>query len=486
VPSNCLTFKLDLSCSSCAQNYSLQLDGTCKSTDCLTTGFVFIGGACVPANCQVYDSNGCQVCLPNYVPEGRGCVPGGCTKYDSLFRCLNCTLGYTLSVVNGQALCVLTVPPTCSSGYYFLNNSCVTIPVPNCSVADPSGLTCYRCLNGFFLIGNVCYWPDGCLWPSYITGCRSCLSGYYLEGFLCISLNCLTIFPNNTCSSCSAAYNLVAGACRRPIYKCVSSDSQGRCLACADKFTLTQGVCIATNCKSYSPTTYLCFECLPDYLPNSTDESCDKKIELPNCYQVLNNTYCQQCNLGYVQLNGRCFPQVPWCLNYLNSTGTCSLCQSGYYPTQQGQCNPLPAYCQNASSSGTCLGCVQGYRLVSGQCLPNIPNCQSFNPNTGACTQCVSQYFLTAQGQCQPLPAFCTGADPTGVCTGCIGGYTVVAGACVVAIPNCRIYNFNKPSECYQCVDSYYLNANYYCSPLPPFCSYANSLGACISCLPNY
>lgn len=73
---------------------------------------------------------------------------------------------------------------------------------------------------------------DGCLWPSFITGCNACIPGYVLRGFLCISLNCLQLNPDNTCSTCLQGYTLVSGVCQRSIYKCLQLDSNGNCLNC--------------------------------------------------------------------------------------------------------------------------------------------------------------------------------------------------------------------------------------------------------------
>lgn len=410
----------------------------------------------------------------------------GCRAYDQQYVCLNCSTGFTLNIVNGQTLCVLTIAPICPSGYYFANNTCNIISISNCSVSDNAGLNCFQCLDGYLLQNNICYYVGGCLWPSFITGCSLCIQGYVLNGFICISLNCQNIYPNNTCQSCLSGYNLVNGTCQRNIYKCSNLDIFGNCLQCVANFGLKNGRCVAIGCNAYDPTTFVCLSCGANYTWNPTQETCDVKITIPNCFTAANSSFCSLCNNGYVQLSGVCYQQITWCVNYANQTGLCSQCSPGYYVNSAGQCAPLPANCLQSDPNGQCLSCLNGYRVSKGICLPNIPNCQAFDPSTGACKQCISQYYYNSQGQCLPLPAFCTAANTSGACTACISGYSIAGSVCVITIVNCQIYNQNNPAYCYQCISGYYLNAAYSCAILPPNCLNANSLGVCLSCAFNY
>lgn len=143
------------------------------------------------------------------------------------------------------------------------------IPIGNCSISDNSGQTCYRCMDGYLLRNNICYLIDGCLWPSFISGCRNCLPGFVLNGFLCVSLNCLDIFSNNTCRSCRNGFILRDGVCIRNIYQCLRIDTNGNCAQCAENFRLNNGICIAIGCVSYSPTTFVCLQCDRGYVLNS-------------------------------------------------------------------------------------------------------------------------------------------------------------------------------------------------------------------------
>ena len=207
---------------------------------------------------------------------------------------------------------------------------------------------------------------------------------------------------------------------------------------------------------------------------------------IPNCFTALNNSFCSLCNNGYVQLSGRCYSQISFCVSYLNQSGLCNQCNSGYYVNSQGQCSPLPANCIQCDAAGQCLTCLNGYRVSKGICLPNIPNCQAFDPNTGTCKECISQYYYNSQGQCLPLPAFCTAATPSGACSSCIAGYSQAGSYCVATIAFCSIYNQNNPAYCFQCIAGYYLNAGYSCTVLPPNCINANSLGVCLTCTSSY
>ena len=486
VPLYCSSLNLDLSCAKCASGYTLTSAGVCQSIAC-DSYFVFLSGECRPANCQFYNrtAGGCSVCLPGFVQERQSCVAEGCLSYDSQYVCLQCAEGYSLKVINGVTLCVLDVTSSCPSGFYFSNNSCLAIGIVNCGMADKTGQRCYRCLDGYLLRNNVCYLIEGCLWPSFITGCSACLPGYVLNGFLCNSLNCQEIHPNNTCKSCLTGFTLVAGQCQRNIYKCLQLDSFGNCLQCEQYFQLTSGRCIAIGCLNYSPSTYVCLQCSSGYNLRA-DGVCEVKISIPNCFSPVNATFCGVCDNGYIQLLGQCFIRINWCLSYYDQTGLCSKCSAGYYVTYRGQCIPLPSFCQQADVNGNCQLCNQGYRVFEGKCLPNIQYCQGFDPRTGQCINCMANYYLSSEGLCKYIPAFCTGALPSGDCTGCQSGYELVAGLCVAKIAYCLIYNTNNPAYCFQCVNGYYLNSRYGCTELPPFCTAADGTGVCLTCVSSY
>jgi hypothetical protein len=206
--------------------------------------------------------------LPGFVQERGSCLADSCLVYNNQYLCQQCRQGYNLTLVNGQYLCIIINIPVCPQGYYLSSNSCISIPITNCSTVDASGANCYHCIDGFFLKNGICYSTSGCTDLSYITGCYACAKGYYLQGSLCIFLNCLTVYPNNTCINCISGYNLVNGACRASIYKCQQTDSQGNCVQCLANFQLTQGYCIAIGCSTYSPSSYMCLTCASNYILN--------------------------------------------------------------------------------------------------------------------------------------------------------------------------------------------------------------------------
>ena len=79
---------------------------------------------------------------------------------------------------------------------------------------------------------KICYSYEGCDFYSSIDGCRDCIQGFVKQGFICYSLNCETIFSNNTCQTCRRGYDLINGACREAIYKCLRIDNFGNCAQC--------------------------------------------------------------------------------------------------------------------------------------------------------------------------------------------------------------------------------------------------------------
>ena len=114
--------------------------------------------------------------------------------------------------------------------------------------------------------------------------------------------------------------------------------------------------------------------------------------------------------------------------NFVNSLGTCVICNSGYYLTTVNTCSPIPPFCNSANSLG-CNGCVSGYELVNRFCTILQPNCLIIG-NNDLCTVCNSGYYLTSLGTCVALPLGCVTAALNGVCTVCEDGLALNAGVC--------------------------------------------------------
>jgi len=193
-------------------------------------------------------------------------VADSCLKFNNQYLCQQCRPGYNIALVNGQYICNLNFTLTCPNGYYFINGTCTSIIISNCSISDSTGSRCLRCMDGYFLNDGVCYLLQGCKSLSFITGCFDCLAGFVLDGFLCISLNCDVVNSDNTCASCIGGYSLIGGICRANIYQCLQTGSNGQCLQCSKSFLLTQGRCIAIGCSTYSLSTYICLTCQSNYI----------------------------------------------------------------------------------------------------------------------------------------------------------------------------------------------------------------------------
>ena len=120
--------------------------------------------------------------------------------------------------------------------------------------------------------------------------------------------------------------------------------------------------------------------------------------------------------------------------------------------------------------------------LAQGQCIIQEPNCVQFNSN-GQCSICQDGYYLTSNYKCTVLPSFCTSANPQGQCLTCLPNYSLSYNRCVLTIPFCVEYNRDDPSQCFQCLDNYYLTDQYRCANKPPNCQIADSNGVCIKCI---
>jgi hypothetical protein len=128
---------------------------------------------------------------------------------------------------------------------------------------------------------------------------------------------------------------------------------------------------------------------------------------------------CTSCFANYILANGSCVPCGLNCLSCVGATGLCEACASQFYLSQSTwTCNLCPAGSKSCTFSAV-QQCLPGYYLVNSICLYCISNCQTCS-DAYTCSVCNTGYFLTNQLTCSPCVApYCSACDQTGLCSLC-------------------------------------------------------------------
>ena len=142
----------------------------------------------------------------------------------------------------------------------------------NCGTYNNS--RCQKCLLGFVLKGNVCYWiGGGCQTLDPVSGsCTICLAGYELIGFSCIpeaelQLNCYLFTNKSECKVCKSGYitNTFGECVIPPTLICLQYDVKSKCINCSDeRLVIRNGTCVDPFCVNGSVGD--CKKCLPAYI----------------------------------------------------------------------------------------------------------------------------------------------------------------------------------------------------------------------------
>ncbi len=181
----------------------------------------------------------------------------------------------------------------------------------------------------------------------------------------------------------------------------------------------------------------------------------------------------------------------------------CKKCECDYYLTCDYTCVALPANCEAADIYGKCTDCEDGYHIEAGKCVKDDDHCAEYgyidsgkkwysafvNGCRKVCKCCDAGFYLNCDYKCIKLPSNCKAADEDGDCTSCIAGYHVESGACVKDCDHCAEYStWSKGCKqiCKSCDRGYYLNSNYQCIALPPYCEDATADGKCTNCCHGY
>lgn len=118
------------------------------------------------------------------------------------------------------------------------------------------------------------------------------------------------IYKGGKCIQCLPGGILNSiGGCSVQYLNCIQIDSQGACIACQPKYTLTNGKCFyQSNCSFVDKSTGLCTQCSPNWVLVSSACIPSRSI-IDNCYIIDDsqaNYTCRYCKQGYGLMNGRC------------------------------------------------------------------------------------------------------------------------------------------------------------------------------------
>jgi hypothetical protein len=278
---------------------------------------------------------------------------------------------------------------------------------------------------------------------------------------------CLTYNSNGDCLSCAQGYNLFQiwclGRLNQTDPNCNIKDINNYCTTCQPQFYQSQGRCypVNTQCKTSNNIGGDCLTCYSGYIV--INGACIQLSQQPSCISYDFQSNCVKCAQRYTLQSLVCVPVNPLCNNYNTQTGTCIDCVTGYGKSSiTGNCETIHSAipnCQTSDPVGNCLSCFSRFYFdASNACVPANPLCSNFNTVGGKCLSCFSGYTLLGDSSClkSSLTAGCNTADINGLCTSCSSQYVLTGlGNCLWRDPNCLGYD--DSGNCNKCIQLYFI-----------------------------
>ncbi len=249
--------------------------------------------------------------------------------------------------------------------------------------------------------------------------------------------------------------------------KIIESISPFKCKECKKNYTLLNNncPCYDRNCISCS-SSYpgSCNECKLPFILNKNENNCICNID--HCIYC-SEQGCDQCEIGYILLNGECIinenyscydENCQFCSN--SKKGNCRKCYDGYN-LENGICikNPfLPIYIINETL------CPEGYFTIGIGCNVNCLGSECNNNNCiNKCLKCDNN-ILSHKLNCKPDNycndnncIYCRNSS-YGFCDKCEIGYKLENGICNKCKDDfCLNCDYNELNECNSCMNGYYL-----------------------------
>lgn len=303
---------------------------------------------------------------------------------------------------------------TCSQGFPSSKGLCIRpkVPIPGCETYSSEGL-CEVCFDGYYYNGSqciqknirYCFDPQSDSKCSYCDGVLKKQDGTCDSSSKCQQENCLScelINGKNQCTRCKDAYTLDGHdfSCVREVpefFGCLLLN-QRKCLVCKNGYYVShydsQGYVTCLRAETYTPGESLilldkdpsCLSFNDQYCGACADEKCslcynsfknifgvceEPQSDIEGCLEYSSLLDCQNCKLGYYEMNGKCIKiTIPNCLKQDSVTKKCLQCDSSLL-LPNGYCDVdydcSIKGCQSCSlgtfSNEQCQKCNDGYIL---------------------------------------------------------------------------------------------------------------------------
>ena len=356
--------------------------------------------------------------------------------------------------------------------YKLDNETAVRVSILNCLLLDLNG-KCLSCNAGNFLdtISNECFTvADVDKVP-----------------------NCEFYDSNSSCLVCIKDHQLSAATCvpvEKKINNCEIYSAQGKCIGCVDGFLLSLDLesCVPqpslANCSGYSYV--MCENCKNGFAKNLNSYIDDlKKIDSDEeKLGLLLQLIAYTGDKGFLVGRTSCETAIASnCAEFTPGKNQCSVCQSGFYKTEDNLCEAFPdnpiANCAKYSSSTNCRECNQGHYFQGGECvsIPEVSlkeNCVAYDPTISSirCIKCSDNFYIPAAdclerekskdskiGNCAEKNIK---ADK---CAKCNPFFHLADDGleCMSLQSNCETYNTvnsGNPLKCNKCLAGFYLKTN--------------------------
>ncbi|XP_052764710.1 multiple epidermal growth factor-like domains protein 11 [Mya arenaria] len=298
---------------------------------------------------------------------------------------------------------------TCKDSLYDINSACsMSCPLGcdgpcsddgTCSACTPNfeGARCDACIPGKY--GENC--SMNCNYQNCrctdLNGCDSCKTGF--AGDFC--MQCVTEYYGANCNiscptGCKGGTCMRNGACiecNTGYYgeQCNDYCSKG----CRDAVCHRNGTCACTD--NFTGTK--CIECVEDKYGDNCQHECSDGCSTLSCDKE-DGSCVGGCKTGLYGMNcsQKCTDIENGCLKCSQLNGTCLVCKTGFYPSENGDCTTCNSNCNNGEcnpETGKCInGCAVSFwgDMCDVNCSSKCGTCQQ---DSGICDVCTN---LTLHG----------------------------------------------------------------------------------------
>ncbi|XP_052762775.1 receptor-type tyrosine-protein phosphatase kappa-like isoform X2 [Mya arenaria] len=261
-----------------------------------------------------------------------------------------------------------------------------------CSACTPNfeGARCDACIPGKY--GENC--SMNCNYQNCrctdLNGCDSCKTGF--AGTFCMKCeaayygaNCNISCPTG-CRGGTCMRNGACIECNTGYYgeQCNANCSKG----CRDAVCHRNGTCACTD--NFTGTK--CIECVEDKYGDNCQHECSDGCSTLSCDKE-DGSCVGGCKNGLYGMNcsQKCTDIENGCLKCSQLNGTCLVCKTGFYPSENGACTTCNGNCNNElcnAETGKCIkGCAEGFwgYKCDVRCSSYCGTCQQ---GSGVCDSC--------------------------------------------------------------------------------------------------